>query len=58
MTDKVFNVKFVDWGEEIEENKCDFCEAKGTRYYCDFLVTGYCEKCMKEQLEELQVKKQ
>jgi len=44
-----FKVEFVHWEEQSPGEKpliCDFCEERPVVWYCDFLVTGYCEQCM------------
>ena len=45
--DIVFNVRFIDWGEESADLKCDFCSSTGIRYYCDFINSNN----IKEQLK-------
>ena len=49
--DKVFNVKFKKINNPSKA-LCDFCEEKEYTYWCEFLVTGYCDDCMQEQMEE------
>jgi hypothetical protein len=50
-------VEFIHWKTDIQHLKyemvtCDFCQERPTAWYCDFLVTGYCEECMREQMKE------
>ena len=60
MVNMQFTVIFDDYGKDDEEHKCDFCEVQPIRYYCDFLVEGYCQGCMdlqeKEYLKENKLK--
>ncbi len=41
-----FEVEFLKYPEPI--GRCDFCETNPMIYYCERLVTGYCEDCMAE----------
>jgi hypothetical protein len=52
-----FKVEFVHWDEipnpypEEGPVMCDFCEKEPAEWWCEFLVTGYCKKCMEEQIQ-------
>ena len=51
---KSFIITFDHWGvhECPHPVMCDFCKEEEAAWWCEWLVTGYCEQCMEEQKAE------
>jgi len=47
-----FKVVFEYWGSDVLCQKCGFCGDNEAEWWCEWLVEGWCDDCMKMQRDE------